>query len=145
MYRINLTPVLKLREEFALLPHLLEETLLNFSKQQLSKMLNLNEEFMSASPARRKEIEQEIIDMVPKSDYAGDKNISELSQLQSDLKDKINALGACASRSDLIGFFQQIEELDQKIRTEASRLGTDLNKVDYGSIMNKMLEAKFGR
>lgn len=108
-------------------------------------MIKLNEEFMAASPERRKEIELQIIGMVPKDEYAGDQQVTELSKLQSELKDKINALGECATKNDVVAFFNQIKELDEKIYNEAMKLGVELNKVDYGAAMARILEAKFGK
>jgi len=119
--------------------------MISFAQQQLDKMLKLNEEFMLATPDRRKEIEQEIIDMVPKEQYAGNDQITELANLQSELKDKITALGEAASRQDVTLFLNQIQDLDDKICSEAQKLGTELKKTDYGTLMNRMLEAKFGK
>jgi hypothetical protein len=119
--------------------------MINFSKQQLDKMLKLNEEFMLASPDRRKEIEQEMIAMVPQEQYAGSSQITELAKLQSELKDKITALGESASKQDVTGFFSQIQDLDNRIYLEAQKLGVELKKTDYGTVMSKVLEAKFGK
>lgn len=108
-------------------------------------MLELNAEHVGASPARRQQIEQEIINLVPKEEFPPSLGLSELSRLHSDLKNKINKIAHCATKSDFDLLRNELVSLDEQLCNHAKLLGAELERTDYGKIFNKLLEDKFGK
>jgi predicted sugar kinase len=110
-----------------------------FSKDHFDKILQLNEEFMLASASRRREIELEIISLVPASEFPHSTQLSEISNLQQQLKDKINSLAQAATESDLEKFIKEIEDIDDQICKYSNNLGVEMQKTEYGKILSRMI------
>ena len=116
-----------------------------FNKGYYNKIIQLNEEFITATPERCKQIEQEIISMAPEDQFPYAQGLSEIAKLQSELKDNINKLVECASESEVMKYYKELNILDEKICNYAKDLGSELKRTDYGKILNQILEVKFGK
>lgn len=116
-----------------------------FSQEHFEKILKLNEEFSRASRPRQQEIELEIIELAPKEIFPSSKELEEISKLQEELKGGLERLVVSGSRSDFESYVKELNSIDEKICSYAQKLGSNLDKTDYGKTMAYLLETKFGK
>ncbi len=113
-----------------------------FTKAHLKKMTELNQEHALATPTRRKEIEAELINMVPDELKAPSPSVEVMIELQENLKRQINELAACATQADFHIFFQKLDDLDKQVCDYAETLGVTLPRTDYETMKNKMIKLR---
>jgi N-glycosylase/DNA lyase len=115
-----------------------------FSQEHFNTILKLNEEFISATPARRKEIEQEIVKIASKEQFPPTPELEEISNLQSQLKSSLENLAACGEQVDFDLYTRELNSINEKITEYANRLGADLQRTDYSKVVGDLLKIKFG-
>lgn len=110
---------------------------------QYNKIYKLNQEYVDATSERRREIEQEIIDMVPASSYSGSSTTQELTKLLGSIKTVLSGISTTASKEELKAAEVKITEMGEKINEHALRFGLDLPKTDYAQSIRKLIEERF--
>lgn len=105
-------------------------------EDHLESIINLNQEYLTASQARKKEIEDYLVSLVDKQES---EQIKELQDLHAALKQEIISLASNAQGMDLDTYNVKILELSKKINSYASSLSVNLPETDLGQIFAKIL------
>ena len=114
-----------------------------FASKDLSKLLDLNSEYVLATPARRAEIEQEIIALAPKEIFPPSLELLEMSKLQELLKEELLDLINNSEGADLESYYARIQSLVEKTNEYALRLGVSIPETDLGKSLQTLLQIKF--
>jgi len=113
-----------------------------FSKDHLYKIIKLNDEYMSANSIRRKEIEQEIVDLVPEDlkDKSNKVN-KQIVDLHCKMKEDLEKTLKSCSTPDWNPYLDRLQEVQEEILIATKSLGVDLVGTDLDKI-RLLLEAK---
>lgn len=108
-------------------------------------MLNLGNEYLSATPSRKREIEQELIDMVPEDLKKEECQMdNELKDLHEQMKDELELLADVATKHDWKSYLEKLEDIQNKICDRARVLGVELERADLVSV-KELVGSKFGK
>jgi hypothetical protein len=109
-------------------------------QQTLKYIIALNQEHASTtSPHRRREIEDEIVRLVPPSLTSNSPDALRLEQMQSALAEQLSKLNSIASQGEIYAFLQHVKILQESIQQYASLLGVKIDPVDIEAVERQFL------
>jgi hypothetical protein len=110
-------------------------------QQTLKHIIALNQEHTNTtSPHRRREIEDEILRLVPPQLTSNSPDTTRLEQMQAVLAEQLSKLNPIASQGEIYAFLQQVKILQESIQQYASLLGVKIDPVDIEAVEKQFLE-----